>query len=92
MDMPVMGVGPVNVCMGKSFMHMDMVMWLCIVFLIMRMMVMFIMIMRVLVPMCNSFMDMGMLVRFSVQTKDARDHQHSGEPEKCGRLLMKQNQ
>ena len=70
-------------------MHMVMVVRLRIVFFIMKMTVMFILIMRVLMPMCESTMGMGVFMPLPVKTQDAGKHQRCREPEKCGRLLMK---
>ena len=67
MSVPVVGIGPVNVCMGYRLMHMVMVVWLPVVFLVMPMFVMFILTMGVLMPMSDSFMDMGMLVPLPVK-------------------------
>ncbi len=56
-----------RVYMGYRLMYMVMVVWLPIVFLVMVMLVMFVFTMRVLMPMCNSFMDMGMLMPLPVK-------------------------
>ncbi len=69
-----------------------MVVRLRIIFLAVRVAVMVILIMRVLVSMSDSIMDMGMLMAFPVKAQDAGEHQRCGEPEECGRVLMKQNQ
>jgi hypothetical protein len=92
MNMPMMGVGPMNVLMNHSFMHMIMVVWLRVVFLVMQMPVMFLLIMLVLMPMRDGFMDMRMLMPLPVKAQYASEHQCSSEPEECGRVLAKQNQ
>lgn len=92
MYVSVMSVGPMNVSMGQPLMHMVMVVRLRIVFLVVQMTVMFILIMRVLMPMCESFMDMEMPMPLPIKTQDASEHQRGSEPEECGRVFAKQNQ
>lgn len=75
MDVPVVGVGPMNVPMAQPLMLMVMVVRLRIVFPVVRMTVVFILIMRVLMPMCESLMDMGMLMPLPVKAQDAGEHQ-----------------
>ena len=81
MKVAVMGVGPVNVSMGQSLMQMVMVVRLRVVLLVVQMAVMFILIMRVLMPVCESFMDMGMRMPLPIKTQDTGEHQCGSEPE-----------
>ena len=75
MNVAVMGVGPVNVLMCHPIMHMVMIVWLHVVFLFVRMSMMFILIMSVLMPMCNSLMNMGMFVPLPIKAQNTRKHQ-----------------
>jgi hypothetical protein len=75
MNVAVMGVGPVNVLMCHPFMHMVMIVWLHGVFPFVRMPMMFILIMSVLMPMCNSLMDMGMFVSLPIKAQNTCKHQ-----------------
>ena len=73
-------------------MPVEMVVRSRIIFLVVWVKVMLILIMRVLMSVCKCLVDMGMFVPLPVKAHDSSEHQRSGEPEKCWRLLAKQNQ
>lgn len=64
----MMGIRPINVCMGQLFMHMEMVVSLRIILFAVWVTVMIILVMRMLVAMCDHFVNMGMLMTFPAKT------------------------
>ena len=81
-----------NVRMDQPFMLIVMVMGRRIFFHVMLMSMMIILIMGMLVPMSNRFMNMLMPMPLPVKAYHADEHQCGSEPEKCGRGFIKQNQ
>lgn len=64
----MMGIRPMDVCMCQLLVYMGMVVRLQLILFAVWMAVMLILVMRMLMTMCDSFMNMGMFMPFPVKT------------------------